>query len=409
MGRSIKGLVANVAMLGAAVLISSLALDRVLIVFGLPAVIPPRYAHPAHFTQQREHLEFSYEFATNDQGLRYDVIPLEKPAGSRRVFVLGDSFTEGIGVEASATFTALLERDLSARFINGGLSGTGPMHHARLLFNVGWRYDPDAVLICVFPNDLNDTDPAISKTDLYEEPAVEYRGIKRPAHALWPRTYTVLQGMRRYQALLGRMRPESFIRAVRDRAAQRGVPEQRVAAWEATVPLDFVAAVDRGEYNGGVLTRGLFHPEHWIDALDVESPIALARWEAMSMALMEIVDQSRARGLPVGIVLIPSIFQYDPRSHEPDYVWVKTGTFVRQEWLTESSKLQQLLGDWSARNEVPFLDLTSTLRDSTKAGVRLNWKHDGHLNEAGHIVTAGAIAGWLRESRPFPFIESSTN
>ncbi len=81
-------------------MISSLVLDRMLIVFGLPAVIPPRYSHPAHFTQQRDHLDFSYEFATNDQGLRYDVIPLEKSAGSRRVFVLGDSFTEGVGVEA---------------------------------------------------------------------------------------------------------------------------------------------------------------------------------------------------------------------------------------------------------------------------------------------------------------------
>ena len=409
MGRSIKGLVANVALLGAVVLISSLVLDRVLIVFGLPAVPPPRYAHPAHFTQQRNYLDFSYEFATNDQGLRYDVIPLEKSAGSRRVFVLGDSFTEGVGVEASDTFTALLERELSVRFINGGLSGTGPMHHARLLFNVGWRYDPDAVLICVFPNDLNDTDPAISKTDLYEEPAVEYGGIQQIVHALWPRTYTALQGMRRYQALLGRTRPESFIRAVRDEAARRGVPEQQVAAWEATLPVDFVAAVDRGEYNGGVMTRGLFHPEHWIDALDVESPAALVRWEAMSMALMEIVDRSRARGLPVGIVLIPSIFQYDPRSHEPDYLWVKTGTFVRQEWLTQSSQLQRLLGDWSARNEVPFLDLTNVLRDSTKAGVRLNWTHDGHLNEAGHLVAADAMAAWLRESRPFPFVESSTN
>ena len=45
--------------------------------------------------------------------LRKREASLEKPAGSYRVFAVGDSFTEGLGVEADQRFTAIVEKSFS--------------------------------------------------------------------------------------------------------------------------------------------------------------------------------------------------------------------------------------------------------------------------------------------------------
>ena len=56
------------------------------------------YAHPPNFSQWRHNQEFSYHFQTNDAGLREAPLLRSKPPGETRIFVVGDSFTEGVGV-----------------------------------------------------------------------------------------------------------------------------------------------------------------------------------------------------------------------------------------------------------------------------------------------------------------------
>ena len=52
--------------------------------------------------------EFSYELNINSLGLRGAEITPDKPAGIRRVAVLGDSFVWGIGAADDELFTTLL-------------------------------------------------------------------------------------------------------------------------------------------------------------------------------------------------------------------------------------------------------------------------------------------------------------
>ena len=135
--------------------ISLFFFEYLLDITGYPTEVPERITHPANYEEFRQNLEFQYVFKTNSRGLRYREIPKEKPLGTYRVFVSGDSFTEGLGVEDGQRFTDLLERqfhssDTNALFINGGLTGTGPLQYGKLFLDVGLSYKPDALLICVF-------------------------------------------------------------------------------------------------------------------------------------------------------------------------------------------------------------------------------------------------------------------
>ena len=87
-----------------------------------------------------------------------------KPAGVRRILILGDSFTYGSGVpDEDAVFPRLVERELNRSFhlpgvdgfevLNGGLPGSLTAAWVRLWRRVADDFDPDVVLIVFFLRD----------------------------------------------------------------------------------------------------------------------------------------------------------------------------------------------------------------------------------------------------------------
>lgn len=101
---------------------------------------------------------------TNSAGFRDREHAIEKPPGTLRIAVLGDSFAEALQVEARDAFWAVLERELSAcntldgrtvEVFNFGVSGFGTTQELQLLRHHVWRYDPDIVLLAFLPgNDV---------------------------------------------------------------------------------------------------------------------------------------------------------------------------------------------------------------------------------------------------------------
>jgi lysophospholipase L1-like esterase len=86
------------------------------------------------------------------------------PVGDRTVLFIGDSFTQGLGVNQNETFPAitcdrLLREGIRARCLNAGVSGFGTAHELRLLRTILQRagLHVDAVVFQVLPsNDLRD-------------------------------------------------------------------------------------------------------------------------------------------------------------------------------------------------------------------------------------------------------------
>ena len=93
--------------------------------------------------------EYRVRLRINSQGLRGPERPYQKPAGVRRVLLLGDSFTEGYTVEEELSVRARLEAALLAsgcagsEVLNGGTAAWGTDQEYLFYHYEGRRYAPD--------------------------------------------------------------------------------------------------------------------------------------------------------------------------------------------------------------------------------------------------------------------------
>jgi hypothetical protein len=98
----------------------------------------------------------------NSHGLRGPERAYAKPAGVRRILILGDSYTFGYGVNDDETYPAYLETKLQAeqrpfQVINMGVNAYGTDQEYLTLLKEGTKYDPDIVVLAFFTeNDFAD-------------------------------------------------------------------------------------------------------------------------------------------------------------------------------------------------------------------------------------------------------------
>jgi hypothetical protein len=166
-----RELVANVLTACIATVVSYLALDLLagwlLIVPLSPPLVPDPYLHHALVPNSHAELrqpDFSYIQRVNHLGLRGREMTVEKPAGTKRILMLGDSFTMGKGVEDNQTFSVLVEQSLqgllascgggSVEVLNAGVDSYAPVL-SRLQFERKLaRLAPDLVVLNFDHSDL---------------------------------------------------------------------------------------------------------------------------------------------------------------------------------------------------------------------------------------------------------------
>lgn len=162
--RRILGLVVGV---GLACLLSEMI---VLLVWGTQVRFPRRVVEAPWGIRYNEpgaqygHVspDVDIRFRINGQGMRSDEdFAYAKPDGCRRIVFVGDSFTIGYEVENEETFAQLTGAGLRARgmpcqILNCGVSGFGNAEQLVYLERELFKYDPDAVVLSFFINDLDD-------------------------------------------------------------------------------------------------------------------------------------------------------------------------------------------------------------------------------------------------------------
>lgn len=114
----------------------------------------------------------------NSNGHRDDETPVEKPAGERRILVLGDSVAFGWGVDQGEDFPARLEALLRQqpggawRVINTGVNGYNSQQQALFFASEGIRFQPDIVLLLYVGNDV--------------DPVIEPNAVTWRRYPTWP-------------------------------------------------------------------------------------------------------------------------------------------------------------------------------------------------------------------------------
>lgn len=402
----------NLALAALSFLAGSIVMDRGLGLLGFPEDWLGKVSNPPDYHEQRRNIEFGYDFRTNSRGLRERELSLAKAPGLVRLWVAGDSFTEGVGVTGPETFVRRLETDLRSRgqaveAINGGLNGAGPREYGRLFLEVGTAYHPDGLVLCIYANDVSDTSPQAAEGELDGRTAPR-RGMRAALHRVWPHVYALLLQLHYERLERANTRPPDLVEAVSRRAREQGVPPERIEQWKARLPPELVAAANEGRFNGYLLSHGLLRPQWWRDALDLDTPEAEARFRAMCGLLSSVVRRSRARGIAAAAVFAPSQLQYDASLYQPEAenLYRRVGVEVRPEWASETTALQRRLGLWAEKEGLPFLDLTPAFRQAV-GRAPLTWRLDEHWTSEGHRVAACAIAAWLETGPIFPFVAAA--
>jgi hypothetical protein len=132
-----------------------------------PPLVPHPYRHHAMVPGSQAEIrqrDFAYIQHVNQLGLRGRETTEEKRAGTRRILMLGDSFTMGKGVEDDETFSVLVERSLqsslatcggpSVEVLNGGVDSYAPILSFLQLKHDLARTSPDLVVLNFDHSDL---------------------------------------------------------------------------------------------------------------------------------------------------------------------------------------------------------------------------------------------------------------
>lgn len=112
-----------------------------------------------HVTKSLSTPEYSFARSYNSLGYSGADWDTAKPAHVRRIFTLGDSFTEGDGAAADSSYPALLEDILlqngrAVEVMNAGLCGSDPVFSYKTIADRLLVFLPDVVVVTVHENDI---------------------------------------------------------------------------------------------------------------------------------------------------------------------------------------------------------------------------------------------------------------
>jgi hypothetical protein len=307
--------------------------------------------------------EFETDIVINSSGVRDSEIG-RKPAGERRVVVLGDSIVLSVQVQASETFCARLQQRLNAqaapggpayRVINAGVQGYGPVEELGFFEHVAGRFEADVVLVAVYVGndamEAHDSGDAVLPRSTQEKPASgPVPAATRPSP--WP----------------------LWLR----RLVRRSMVLQ-------TARLRVLTLLERHS-SGHPIDRALtmYLPEL---PPDMERGLAVTR-----ECVRRIASSAADRGATTGIVLVPARFQIDDENYDSLAAIVAEGggTLVRDAASERFASALQGLG-------LPMIDLLPALR-AASGRTRVFMRSTAHFTRDGHEAVADALAGFLRDS-----------
>ncbi len=322
---------------------------------------------------------------TNSAGFRDREHTVKKPAGTFRIAVLGDSFSEAAQVKREDAFWSVMERELSKcdRFqnrvvevLNFGISGYGTAQELQMLRHNVWQYEPDIVLLAFLPgNDVRnnsrelETDRGRPFFDLVDGQLVLDESFRDAPEAVRFRESTSIRIK------------DFLLRNVRVLSAVYRAKENLRARWQPT-------AISSGEAG---LDHFVFVPprdEIWQRAWTITEGI---------IALMH--EEVRAHKAKFVVVELNNAVQVHPN---PAFIANAAKELGGNDVEEPDRRLRRL----SEVRGFDFVSLTEPMRSTAQRekiyfhGFANTSPGSGHWNEQGHAIAGRLIAEALCRTLP---------
>jgi hypothetical protein len=318
--------------------------------------------------------EFTSRVTINALGLRGPERAYEKPTGTQRILMLGDSFTEAAQVAERESTVSRLEAGLNARgagryeVLNAGVGGWGTGQQLVYLREEGYRYQPDLVLVMLYlGNDIFDNSYALQGSP------------KNPHEPYW-----VFRDDGKFEPIEFRTRkPEDVspvVSTLRERTLLYNVFETGVL-----VKLDDADDDEELRANRFNLNKMVIHATKSSDRQD-------GAWRTTLTLLQRVRQLGEERGFKTAVVIAPAAFQvYDAEWND----LMSENRLKPADWAPDLPNA--VLAANAGMVGAPMLDLLPVLHEAAPGSERLYFPYDKHWTAAGHAVAAREIERFLLE------------
>jgi hypothetical protein len=315
--------------------------------------------------------------AVNPDGMRDRDHAVEKPPGTFRIAVLGDSMTEAMQVPQERNFCSVLENRLrgcrqlagkTPETLNFGVSGYGTAQELVILQTRVWKYHPDMVLLAVFPgNDIRN-----NRASLNHEPFCPYYYYQDGKLTLQPPPAPKTDPLRRLRdTLTDHSRVLQLIYDLRRAFRTRGADQMTRRD------------VDPRIYGEQGVDDATFAPPRtteWSEA-----------WRVTEGLLLRMRDDVRAHGAAFAMALIPSGIQDYPDA-------AVRSAYAHGRGVENLSYAHDRLAAFARSEGIFAIPLEAPLRDYAESHHTLLHGFSnavpgfGHLNEDGHRIAGETLA-----------------
>ncbi len=315
----------------------------------------------------------------NALGFRDREHQLARPAGTRRVLGVGDSFVYG-AVPPRENFLVVAARELSAapeaapvEMVLMGCPGWNTEHEVGIVRALGPALAPDLIVLC-FSVDTDVT--GIPVRGRIIQGNLLYVGAQSPGLDALRRSRLFVLGEQVYLR-----RVTAAARRLAGALTGRGAPAG-ASATSAGAAADTIFAPPTRHYLGRQLRLlPLFAPD--------PDPRTAALWREAERQLDLFDAACRAAGAPWLLLVAPSEIQADPRLR--DAVLARAG---RPAGAFDFDLPQRRLAGWAASRGVPLVDPLAELRAARARG-RLYVPDNSHWNARGNALAGALLAGAL--------------
>lgn len=321
-------------------------------------------------TGRYESTEFNTHYHINSIGLR-DQEYGEKGPNTFRILMLGDSYTEGDGVESNETFSKVLEarlnsekRPLRYEVINAGVGSYSPLLEYLYLKREGLRLDPDLVILNL---DMSDFYDDISYTQSLTRDAGGLPLAVSP-NGFWAKQAGIMASVKDF--FKDHTRLYNFIRLRIDRYIE--------------------GARHEGNFSGDLRydKYAMFRRN--------SSAANEKKWQLTYHYIGLVQDLLRDRGIDFWMTVYPYGMQVSPKE------WA----IGRRFWgfpldTLYSTAPQDQIERFAERSDIPIVNMCQAMRDTAKTVFPLYFPDNGHWTVRGQEAVAGILherlEGYLRE------------